>query len=224
MLKSDTQHWGSLAKFFHWTIVLLIIVQGTIGLIMVGLPKKPNIIPIYSLHKSIGMTILFLAVLRLAWRAFDPHPAAPAGMLRWHVIGARIGHATLYLLLFLVPLSGWWYDSVSGLRPLYWFNLFEIPHMVAPDPSLKELARDRHEFLFWVLVVVALGHAAMAFVHQFVNHDGALGRMWPGRRRLATAPATAISPTPPVVEEVAHVEPTVADTSTSDPTVHRGGP
>ncbi len=200
-LKSDAQHWGSLAKFFHWTIVLLIIMQGIVGLVMVDMPKKPNIIPVYNFHKSVGMTILALAVLRLAWRAFDPRPAEPPGMPRWQVLGARAGHMLLYTLLFLVPLSGWWFDSVTALRPLYWFGLFEIPHFTGPDPSLKELARDRHQFLFWALVVVALGHAAMAFVHQFINRDGTLLRMLPGGRGLASASAVAISQTTPPATE-----------------------
>ena len=62
MLKSGPNHWGSLAKFFHWTIVVLILVQGTIGLVMVELPKRPNVIPVFSFHKSLGLTILALAL------------------------------------------------------------------------------------------------------------------------------------------------------------------
>jgi cytochrome b561 len=110
----------------------------------------------------------------------------------------------LYALLFLVPLSGWWFDSVSGLRPLYWFNLFEIPHMAAPDPALKELARSKHELLFWILVVVAAGHAVMAFVHQFINRDGTLARMWPdwNRRTVASFAAATVASS----EEIHHVE------------------
>lgn len=190
-LKSDAQQWGGLARFFHWAVVLLILVQGIIGLVMVELPKGPGAFPAYNLHKSIGMTILALAALRLVWRAFDPHPAAVAGMPRWQVLGARTGHVTLYLLLFLVPLSGWWFDSVSGLRPMYWFGLFEVPHMVAPDPAVKELARDRHELLFWILVIVAAGHAAMALIHHFVNRDATLTRMLPQLRKPSLLPYAA---------------------------------
>ncbi|HEY2394352.1 MAG TPA: cytochrome b [Rudaea sp.] len=179
MLKSDADHWGSLARFFHWTIVLLIIVQGTIGLVMVDLPKSPRVIPVFSLHKSLGLTILALALLRLSWRALDPRPAEPAGMPRWQASAARVGHALLYLLLFAVPLSGWWFDSVSALRPLYWFGLFEVPHLTGPDKSLKDLAAATHQALFWLLTVVAAGHAAIALIHQFVVRDNVLGRMWP---------------------------------------------
>jgi cytochrome b561 len=182
MLKSGPDHWGSVAKFFHWTIVVLILVQGTIGLIMVELPKRPNVIAVFSLHKSLGLTIFALAVLRLIWRAFDPRPRDPPTMPRWQALGARAGHALLYLLILLVPLSGWWFDSVASLRPLYWWGLLRIPPLGGPDPAvpgLKEIAAERHEMLFWVLVAVAAGHALMALIHHFHNRDGVLKRMLP---------------------------------------------
>ncbi|MBS0570731.1 MAG: cytochrome b [Proteobacteria bacterium] len=182
MLKSGPNHWGSLAKFFHWTIVVLILVQGTIGLVMVELPKRPNVIPVFSFHKSLGLTILALAVLRLAWRAFDPHPRAPASMPHWQVLGARAGHALLYVLIFAVPISGYWFDSVAALRPLYWFDLFQVPHVFAPDPGMKDIAVDTHETLFWILVVVAAGHALAALIHHFHDRDVVLRRMLPFAR------------------------------------------
>jgi cytochrome b561 len=197
MLKSTADRWGSLAKFFHWTIVLLIIVQGTIGLTMVALPKGPGVIPVFSFHKSLGLTIFALALLRLSWRAFDPRPAQPSSMPRWQVTAARAGHALLYVLLFAVPLTGWWFDSVAALRPLYWFGLFEVPHLTGPDKSLRDLASGAHGFLFWTLFCVAAGHAAIALVHQFVNRDNVLGRMWPASLQR--------KPRPVSVPETSHV-------------------
>lgn len=188
-LKSDANSWGSLAKFFHWAVVLLILAEGALGLSMVELRKGPGAFVYYDLHKSIGITILVLAVLRLAWRAFDPHPKAVPTMPAWQELAARAGHALLYGLLFLVPLSGWWFDSVEGLRPMRWFGLFEVPHLVAADPNLKHLAHEIHETLFWVLVAVAAGHAAAALVHHFFNKDATLTRMLPrhGRAPLGAA-------------------------------------
>ena len=209
MLKSGSNHWGGAAKFFHWTIVLLILSQAFVGLTMVNLPRSPAVIPWYTFHKSVGITVLALAVLRLAWRAFDPHPVEPAGMPRWQVLGARAGHALLYLLLFLAPLSGWLVDSASGLRPLYWFGLVQIPHLVAPDPDLKKIAEEIHESLFWILAVVALGHAAMAIVHQFVNRDNVLARMWPAslQRHPKPLPETVHVAPAPALAPVAAVDP-----------------
>jgi len=183
MLKSGSDHWGSLAKFFHWTVVVLILVQGTLGLVMVELPRGPGVIPYYSFHKSLGLTIFAFALARLAWRALDPRPGLPAGMPPWQVTAARAGHALLYMLLFAVPLSGWWFDSVAALRPLYWFGLFEVPHLTGPDKALKELAAETHETLFWVLAAVAAAHAAIAMYHQFAARDNLLTRMWPASLR-----------------------------------------
>lgn len=189
MLKSDADHWGSLAKLFHWAIVLLILIQAPIGLIMVDLPKKPSVIALYDWHKSIGLTVITLAALRLCWRVFDSRPREPAAMPRWQVQAARAGHGLLYVLLFAVPLSGWWFDSVDGLRPLRWFGLIEVPHLTGPDRALKGIAAETHELLFWLLGAVAAGHAAVALYHQFIDRDNLLRRMWPDplQRRAPTA-------------------------------------
>jgi cytochrome b561 len=203
MLKGDREHWGSLAKFFHWTIVLLILTQATIGLVMVNLPKRPSSIPYFTFHKSLGLTIFALAVLRLAWKLFDTRPDEPSTMPHWQTVAAKLGHALLYLLLFLVPLSGWWYDSVAALRPLYFWGLFEVPHLGGPDPSnpdLKNIAAGRHELLFWVLVTVAAGHVVAALYHQFVEKDGVLARMWPASLQRRPPPPPSVSPEPTLPE------------------------
>jgi cytochrome b561 len=183
-LKSDAAHWGSLAKFFHWAVVALILVQAIVGLVMVELPKRPGTIPVYSFHKSLGLTIFALAILRLLWRAFDRRPHEAAGIPPWQALGARAGHALLYLLIFAVPLSGWLFDSASSLRPLYWFNLIHIPSLTGgKNDAIKEFAEGAHETLFWVLVVVAAGHATMALIHHFHHRNETLRRMLPGRTK-----------------------------------------
>ncbi|MCK9539275.1 cytochrome b [Dokdonella sp.] len=181
-LKSDTYQWGSLAKTFHWLIVVLILAQATLGLYMVSLPKRPSIIPYYTFHKSLGLTILLLAVLRLLWRAVDARPRMPAAMPAWQVAGAKLGHALLYGLLFAVPLSGWLFDSASSLRPLYWWHLVKMPALTHADKAFAQTAQLLHESLFWALASVALAHAAVAIFHHFVSRDDVLRRMLPGRR------------------------------------------
>jgi cytochrome b561 len=184
--RSDAARWGSVAKFFHWAIVIAILVQATIGLVMVELPKRPGTIPVFTFHKSLGLTIFAFAILRLLWRAFDPHPAYPATMPRWQVVGARAGHALLYTLIFVVPLSGWLFDSATALRPLYWFGLIHVPSLTGGrDDAIKEFAEAAHETLFWILATVAAGHAAIALWHHFHDRDDILRRMLPGRRGAA---------------------------------------
>lgn len=179
-IKSGAAHWGSLAKFFHWTIVVLILIQATVGLIMVELPKRPNVIPVYTFHKSLGLTIFALALLRLGWRLFDPRPDEPATMPAWQRLAARAGHITLYVLIFAVPLSGWLFDSATSLRPLYWFGLFRIPSLTGGrNDAIKEFAEEAHEILFWILALVAAGHAAAAILHHYRDRDEVLRRMLP---------------------------------------------
>ena len=180
--RSSASQWGSLAKFFHWTTVIAILVQATIGLVMVELPKRPGTIPVYTFHKSLGLAIFAFALLRLLWRAFDPRPLYPATMPRWQVVGAHAGHALLYTLIFAVPLSGWLFDSASSLRPLVWWGLVHVPSLTGgPDKAIKAFAEAAHEWLFWTLAAVAAGHAAFALVHHFVDRDQVLRRMRPGR-------------------------------------------
>ncbi len=189
--RSDASHWGSLAKFFHWTTVLLILVQATIGLVMVTLPKRPNVIPVYTFHKSLGLTILVFALLRVTWRLFDPRPEEPPSVPRWQVTAARLGHALLYALIFAVPLSGWLFDSATSLRPLYWFGLFEVPSLTGgPDKALKEVTEALHFWLFWTLAAVAAGHATVALIHHFHDRDDVLRRMLPRRREANDAVKT----------------------------------
>ncbi|HET6546702.1 MAG TPA: cytochrome b [Rhodanobacteraceae bacterium] len=188
-LTSDARHWGSLAKLFHWLIVLAILAQGTIGLVMVNLPRRPGIIPVYSFHKSLGLTILALAVLRLVWRAFDRRPAQPPGMPHWQVIAARASHVLLYVLLFAVPLSGWLFDSTASLRPLYWWGLIRMPSLTGGAvPAWKDAAAELHEILFWSLFSLAALHAAAALKHHFIDRDDVLRRMLPRRRATDTSP------------------------------------
>lgn len=184
-LKSDANHWGSIAKWFHWLIVAGILVQAAIGLIMVELPKRPTIQPVYDLHKSIGLTILALAILRLLWRLFDKRPKDPSGMSPLERLAARAGHGLLYVLLFALPISGWLLDSASGLRALHWWGLVRMPKLVEADRELKAIAHDAHQWLFWLLVLVALGHAAAALKHHYIDRDTVLSRMLPGRRKAS---------------------------------------
>lgn len=183
-MNSPDEVWSRSARLFHWLIAALILVQGTIGLIMVELPKRPNIIPVYTLHKSIGLTILLLAILRLGFRFIQKRPDI-LPLPGWQDVMARITHVTLYVLIFAIPISGWLFDSASSLRPLYWWWWLKMPKLTDDaDKSLAELSRNVHEALFWVLVVVVALHVAGALKHHFIDRDSTLRRMlpWAARR------------------------------------------
>lgn len=187
-LKNSADRWGAVATAFHWIIVALILAQVAIGLTMVNLPRRPSIIPVYDLHKSIGLTILALAVLRLAWRLFDRRPHDPPGMPTWQRRVAHATHVSLYALIFIVPLSGWLFDSATGLRPLHWWGAVTMPSLTGgPAPAWVDVTRMLHHTLFWLLVAVVVAHVAAALKHHFIDRDDVLRRMlpWPRRRSLS---------------------------------------
>jgi cytochrome b561 len=181
-LKNTADRWGPVSQLLHWLIVLLILGMAVVGLSLDSLPKSPKYFWVYDLHKSTGLTVLALVVIRLAWRLYAGAPEPVAGTPTWQARIAGITHWLLYALILAMPLSGWLYDSASGLRPLKWFGLFTVPKLAAPDKGLSELAHETHEWLFWVLVALVALHVAAAFYHHIFQNDDTLRRMLPGRR------------------------------------------
>src|SRR5688572_5767292 len=119
--RNSPARWGALAQTLHWTIALAVIGLVLVGLWMDELPNSPTKLKVYALHKSVGITVLVLVVLRLAWRLIDRRPPHPASMPPWERWLAAVTHGLLYLLLLVMPLSGWLYNSASNF-PLRWFG------------------------------------------------------------------------------------------------------
>jgi cytochrome b561 len=129
-------------------------------------------------HKSIGITILALAVLRLAWRLFNPVPPQPRGIPRWQELGAHVSHFLLYALLFITPVLGWLMSSARAFS-VSWFGLVTLPDFIEPNKAAFERLRDLHEFMAWTLATIALIHLAAALKHHFFDRDDVLRRMLP---------------------------------------------
>ena len=175
--RNTTRSWGSLSKAFHWLIVLLIINQWWIASRadeLKGLAKLEAL----AWHKSFGLTILMLAVLRLVWRLVNPTPDLTVETRRWERVLARISHVLLYALIFAMPLTGWMMSSAKNY-PVSWFKLFQFPDLVAPAEQTFHQMQDLHHLLFKVLVGVALLHAAGALKHHFIDRNDVLKRMLP---------------------------------------------
>ena len=186
-LRSNDRQWGSVAKFFHWTIALAILGNGVFGLLMDLAHSPMQKISWLALHKSIGLTVLALFLLRVLWRWSDRRPPEEPGP-RWQQLAAHLTHGTLYALIAAIPLSGWWFNSVTG-KPLQWFKLFNLPALAEKNDDLRHLAHGVHEYLFWLLVLVLVAHVGAALKHHVFDHDNVLRRMLPfGRPRNDSKP------------------------------------
>ena len=175
-LRDEPQRWGSVSIALHWLTFLLVLGMATLGLLMVDLPNGPAKLQWYALHKSVGLTVLALTALRLAWRAFGQRPQPLPFKPDWQHQVARATHAALYALLVAVPLSGWWFNSAAGF-PLRWFGLVALPRLTGFDKDIKALARESHELLFYALATLVLLHAVAAFWHHYRLQDRTLARM-----------------------------------------------
>lgn len=176
----DRSRWGGASISLHWLSLLVVLSAGVIGLLMDQLPRGVTKLQVYALHKSLGLTVIALTVIRLLWRLASKPPTPLGGTPAWQEGIARLTHAGLYLLLLLVPFSGWWYNSTSGFA-LQYFGLFNVPALVATDLGLKHQAKDIHQLLFYVLCGLVAVHAAAALVHHYIWRDRTLVRMLPGR-------------------------------------------
>lgn len=177
-LRNTSTRWGSVAQALHWIIAALIILQFVLGLIADDLPLGLQKLAMLARHKSVGITILGLAVIRLAWRVANPVPELPPTMRPYERFLAHVTHGAMYLLLFALPLTGWMMSSARNF-PVSWFNLVQLPDLVAPDEALYETLNQTHEILAWTLAAVVVLHVAAALKHHFVVKDDVLRRMLP---------------------------------------------
>ena len=188
----------------HWLIALAIVANLAIGWWMSDAinqaATRDNAVAAFQWHKSIGLTVLLLSLLRLVWRLLNPVPPLPPHMPRWERLAATSTHVAFYLLMIGIPLSGWlyvstqWRDEAPLTIPTLWFELFEVPHLFALNEasramrqSLANITLEAHELLVWAMLLLLLLHVAAALRHHFALKDGLLARMAP---HLKTGPAT----------------------------------
>ncbi|HET9694726.1 MAG TPA: cytochrome b [Steroidobacteraceae bacterium] len=181
-LRNTAEAYGSLSKFLHWAIVLLIISQYFIAEAAEeagdGTPERASLM---AWHISFGLLVLLLALVRIAWKIVNKGQPAVIGQVAWQRTAASVGHGLLYLLILLQPLSGWLVVS-SGGSAAGFFGWFHFPALVAENHDLHEALEEVHELLFNVLLGVAVVHVAAALYHHWVLKDATLRRMLPFAR------------------------------------------
>jgi len=174
-----SESWSRTARSLHWLMALLILSQAVVGWIGHEMERSPLKVDVLTAHKSLGITLLMLAVFRLLWRWTHRAPPHPAGSPPWQSWAARLTHIALYVLMFALPLSGWLVASTSIVPWKLWW-LIPWPKIASADKTLHEIAEDIHEALVWWLVAVLAVHVAAALWHHFARRDTVLLRMLRG--------------------------------------------
>lgn len=177
---ATASRYGRVAIALHWLIAALIGAQLALGWWMDDLPKEPPGLRAgwFNLHKSIGLTIGMLVLLRLLWRLAHRPPALPAFVPRWQRRAATATQRLLYVCMLLLPLSGY-LGSTFTRYPVRYFGIM-LPQWGGDWPAGKEAMSELHEATVWVLVVLLVLHIAGAVWH-LLRRDGVFARMWPRR-------------------------------------------
>jgi cytochrome b561 len=175
---SSATRYTTVAQLFHWIIAALIVTQFALAWTADDLPLGMHKLALLARHKSVGMTILMLAVLRLLWRLKNPPPALPAGMTSLERVLARATHVAFYALLFAMPLTGWMMSSAKNYS-VSWFGFFTWPNLIAQNDSAFHFLKSTHELLSYALFAIAALHILAALKHHFWNKDDVFLRMLP---------------------------------------------
>jgi cytochrome b561 len=174
----SADRYTTVAIVLHWLIAAIVLGQFALGWWMQEIPKQPPgpRAEAFNLHKSIGLVVFALMLVRMGWRLGHPPPPLPA-MPPWQ---ARLAHAThilLYAVLIALPVAGYLGSVYSGY-PVKFFGM-ALPVWGAKNAELKELMSAAHLWLGWTLALAFALHMAGVAKHTFVNRDGLLRRMSP---------------------------------------------
>lgn len=186
--RNSSLRFGLVAVSLHWLIAGLFLAMVAIGFVMTNLAlTDPRTFPLYQLHKSIGVTIFALVVLRLLWRLSGNVPPLPATLKPWERAAAHLTHYGLYAILLLMPLTGWITVSASPYGiPTILYGYLKLPHLgfvvtSAHKAAIETAASWTHWVLAWTALTLVFLHIAAALKHHFVLKDDVLARMLPSR-------------------------------------------
>ncbi len=179
LLRNSTKAWGGLAKFFHWlTVLVLIATWVAVALREDAVEDSPEFIKYLLLHKSLGLTLLAVVLVRLLWRSSNVTPNA-LKMSEWQQKSAAYVQGSLYVLLLAMPVSGIIMSQLAG-KPVSFFGLFDLPALFSVDTEKAKDVKSLHTEVFFPLLMLAIiGHIGAALFHQFVLKDGLIKRMLP---------------------------------------------
>ncbi len=179
--KNTPSTYGSVTKFFHWSIAILIILQFVwYGIKAYILPEKSELgfFFIRSMHKPLGVIIILLVLMSLVWRVFNTKPLYPAAMAVWEQTIAKVVQIFLYFTMLIMPISGVIMSMAGGYK-ISLFGLYTLPMLMEKNKALGGLAHEIHEISTTVFIVLLILHLGAALKHHFILKDNLLRRMLP---------------------------------------------
>ena len=183
MLSNTKTNFGSVTKFLHWLLFILLMTQFTLttlfAMAAIGSPEKSQYI---LWHKSVGITIFCLTVIFVIWRARNPYPKPTNADPAWKKMVAKAVHHSLLLLLILMPILGYTLTYAAGYSASY-FGWFTLPRLIAENKVLADFAVKLHITFGVVLVLLVLLHILAALHHHVILKDNVLKRMLPAFKR-----------------------------------------
>jgi cytochrome b561 len=164
-------------RWLHWTMAALIFVAIVLGVASAYLPvgQQPRK-GLLEIHKSLGITILALVMVRLAWRLWTGEPAYRRPLGRLTHIASRAGHCSLYGLMIFMPITGYLFSAAGGYS-LPWFGLLQWPRLLPHDTGIANWGEVLHDRGAWVITGVLLLHLAAVGWHRWIKRDDVLSRM-----------------------------------------------
>ena len=173
-----TDHYPATSKLLHWLVAICVLTTAPVAIAMgrVGPGDLQN--SLYNLHKSLGVLILVLMILRLINRLVVGAPIADPKIEPWQKTVSSIVHTSLYVLLLAMPIVGYIANSVYGASTPF-FGLFDLPPIVGKNEALATQLFTLHRWAGWIVIVLALAHISGALYHYFIRHDNVLKRMLP---------------------------------------------
>ena len=180
MTMRDDLHasYSAFSRWVHWLTLALFVALFGLGWYMDDLPQSMRGTGL-QLHKSFGITVLGLTILRLIWRFAAGVPPVPADLPAWQKLAARVSHVLLYLLLLAQPTVGWLWSS-AGTKPINFYFLVQLPWLIGPDKDLSRSLGHLHGLIADALLVVIGLHASAALYHHFIRKDRVLVGMLRG--------------------------------------------
>jgi cytochrome b561 len=165
------------SKVLHWLIAVIVIMMLSLSFFLDDLPDQYRSTA-FMLHKSLGLTVLFLMYVRILTIWLSGKPPLPDSVPLIEKMASRSLHYSFYILLIAMPLSGW-IMSVAANRVPTFFGLFRLPLPIEPNKVLASFMKEAHEIMAWILVGMVILHVLAALKHHFINKNNVLKRMLP---------------------------------------------